>query len=155
MQTFLTIFSGVIIFVVGQITVKMVIEPVQEMKKTIEKIKTEVHRNSFEIHNCSVIGESSKKETIDILRNLSAELIAHIELVSFYKISSSIFNLPDKIKITNAFQNLISIANLMNIPTHTKTADHAYELILKNIEELKINLNISLVTGYEMESKKN
>ena len=38
MQVFLTIFSGVFVFVIGQIFLKLVIEPVQVLKTTISKV---------------------------------------------------------------------------------------------------------------------
>lgn len=150
---FLTIVTGVTIFVTGQILVKMFIEPVQEMKKTIAKIKMELHRCSFQIFHSSVIETSEKKETIYILRSLSAELVAHIELVSCYKITSKLFNLPNKTKVIDASKNLIAITNWVVIPEHTQTGEKAFDYILKNIEELKNNLNIYLETGYEHETK--
>lgn len=141
---FLTIFSGVTIYVLGQIIVKMFIEPVQEMKKTIARIKMDTHRYSHIIVNSSVIEESDKKETSEILRNLSAELIAHIELIPRYKNTAKLFGLPGQKKVTDASVNLIALSNWINYPDNTHLGQRKIGYILDNFQKLQENLNFQV-----------
>lgn len=38
MSVFITVFSGVLVFVIGQIVVKLIIEPINDFKKERSKI---------------------------------------------------------------------------------------------------------------------
>lgn len=149
MQIFLTIFSGAAVFVLGQIMLKMIIEPAQELKKTIARVKMEIHRLNFEIHNFTVIDTNSKVETINTLKNLSAELLANNELILCYWIASRIFKIPNKKRINEASLNLIHIINAMSLPPESQTAQILVDKIPHYIDQIKENLNFLLITGYE------
>lgn len=137
---FATIFSGVTVFVLGQIFVKMFIEPVQEIKKTIAKIRMDIHRYGHIIHNYNNIDENIRNETSAILRNLSAELIAHLELIPFFSFASKIFKFPKPENIKKASINLIALSNWMLYPNNTNKGKDKYGYILENYQNLHDNL---------------
>ena len=63
MDVFLTIISGVSVYVAGQLISKLVIEPVHEMKKTIGKISHSLIENGQVIANPGLIGKEREEET--------------------------------------------------------------------------------------------
>lgn len=139
--TFSTIISGFLIFVAGQIFLKMFLEPIQEMKKTIAKIRIYSHRYNYIMQNIDVFEESIKKEISDILSTLSAELVAHGEMIPFHRHIAKYSGLPACDKSTSASKNLIALSNWMQYP---KAAERKYGYIIENIQQLQDNLGFKI-----------
>lgn len=74
----LTIIGGVLVFVAGQLVVKFVIEPIQELKKTLADI-----HDSLVFHARPILSSFGKEDwdntAQDILRKLSCDLSSRIE----------------------------------------------------------------------------
>ena len=108
---FLTVLSGVITFVIGQLIVKLVIDPVQEMKKTIGQISHSMIEDANVIANPGVPSEEVMKETSKRLRQLSSQLQAHLYLVPQYQKAAKIFGLPSIKKVLAASNSLLMLSN--------------------------------------------
>ena len=102
MTIFITIFSGVITFVIGQIIVKLLIDPVQEMKKTIGQISYTFLERANVISNPGVPRKEIMDETSELLRRLSSQIHAHIQIIPFYDKIFKVFGLPSKSKLYKA-----------------------------------------------------
>lgn len=96
---FLTVLSGVITFVVGQLAVKLILDPVPDLKKTIGQISHALIERANVIANPDVSTREEKDETSLLLRKLSASLHAHLYLVPAYVWICRLFRLPSKEKL--------------------------------------------------------
>lgn len=142
MSVFITIISGVAVFVLGQVFLKLVIEPVQEAKRTISKIRIELFRNAHLIHNADKLKKEQKSTLFESFRLLAAELVAATEVIPFYNKFSNLFSLPTQENMKNASKNLVALSNWINVQ-HDKQLGH----ILKNNQELADNLGFVLEQG--------
>jgi hypothetical protein len=71
-----TILSGVLVFVAGQVILRLFIEPIQQFKKTMADISHTSVRYAHAIHNPDLITPESRSEVFDKLRQLSGQLYA-------------------------------------------------------------------------------
>lgn len=111
---FTAIVSGVSVFVIGQIILKLVIEPIQQLKKTMADISHTFIRYAYAIHNNKdAIPEGSHDEVFDKLRQLSGQLYGDIALIPGYQFLRILFCLPKKENIYESAKSLIGIANNM------------------------------------------
>src|SRR5436309_3218258 len=99
---FLTVLSGVITYVIGQLILKLLIEPVHEMKKIVGQIAHSLTEHANVIHNPGVPSEDVMKTTSQHLRKLSAQLEAQLYLVPMYPVSAFVFRLPSKQEVLSA-----------------------------------------------------
>lgn len=139
---FLTVMSGVITYVVGQLVMKLVVEPVHEMKKTIGLISHSLVEHADVIHNPGVPSEEIIRSTSKHLRNLSSQLHGHLYLVPFYKFTAKIFFLPSQEKILSASNALMGLSNSV-----FRASDRIYEHNVKRIEKICDSLCIYLADG--------
>ena len=89
-----TILGGVFVFVLGQIFLKSVIEPVQDLRKVISEVIFSFVNDLATIHNAHIV---SKDEALSAGRNLErlgASLLANQQLIPFYCIVRRLYGLP-------------------------------------------------------------
>jgi hypothetical protein len=134
---FWTVLSGVITYVLGQLVVKLVIDPVQEMKRTIGQIAHALIDRANVIHNpgvppVEVISEASRQ-----LRALSSQLQSHLYLVPSYEVTSRAFRLPTKQNILRASGLLLGLSNSLHSAT-----EKVYESNTKRVESIHDLLGI-------------
>jgi hypothetical protein len=134
---FLTVFSGVAVYVLGQLAVKLIIEPVNDTKKTIATISHALINFAKVIHNPGVPLRDKIDEASGTLRNLSAQLHSHLFLVPRYQIVARVFGLPSRNNMLIASKNLIGLSNSL----HTAT-DRIYEQNAKRYERVCDSLKI-------------
>jgi hypothetical protein len=111
LTVFLTVLSGVLTYVAGQLVLKIVIEPVHELRRTIGDVSHSL------IERAHIIGNPGypPAEQIDAasgeLRKHSARLHAHLYLVPLYDWTAKAFRLPSRAAILEASGNLIGLSN--------------------------------------------
>lgn len=137
MTVFLTIFVGVVTFVLGQLALKLLIEPVQEFKKTIADVALSLNEYSNIYANPGVAGVEVEKKASEELRKLSSRLNVQIYLVPFYNITAKVFRLPSKKQAVDAVENLIALSNSV-----FKSPDDLVLTNLKRAEDIRIKLEI-------------
>ena len=108
---FFTVLSGVITFVLGQVVVKLVLDPVQEMKRTIAQISHALIERANVIANPGVPAKEIMDDASQLLRKLSSQLHAQLYLVPRYTVTSRIFYLPSKERVLIASGALIGLSN--------------------------------------------
>lgn len=110
MEFSLTIISAVMIFVLGQISLKLIIEPIQELKKEISEILNAMVFYADRISNPNdVIDEVSK-----ILRKHASNLEAKSSIIPFYRIFEIFRVLPTKQNISEAKSHLVGLSNSLS-----------------------------------------
>ncbi len=135
---FLTVLSGVLVFVVGQVFLKLVIEPVHQLKKTMAEISHTFIRYAYVIHNPDVVTPELRDEVFDKLRQLSGQLYSDMALIPLYGLFGKVFFLPGRSKVYKSATNLIAVANWMCSKNNYKQFDH----IIKNIQDACDNLGL-------------
>lgn len=111
LTVFLTVVTGFFTYVLGQLASKLVIEPAQDMKKTIGRIAHALIEHANVVGNPGIGTEESMRETSKYLRHLSSELQSHLYLVPLYSMSARIFTLPSRERVLEASRNLIGLSN--------------------------------------------
>ena len=120
---FYIILAGVIIYVAGQIIVKIVIDPVQELKRVIADIAFKLIHYSHVYRIApsgdeEASGEEAQKnidpekleQAADEYRKLASMLNAGYRLVPFYTIAKLLFFLPKEADIIDARNELIEMS---------------------------------------------
>jgi hypothetical protein len=118
---FYIILAGVIVYVLGQIVVKIVIDPVQELKRVIADIAFKLihYSHVFKLSSAEdASGEAAKKtinrerleQTAEEYRQLASMLNAAFRLVPFYSFTRLAFFLPGEADIIDARNDLIEMS---------------------------------------------
>ena len=134
---FVTVLSGVITFVIGQLIVKLLLDPVQDMKKTIGQISHTLVERANVIANPGVSPKDIEDETSNSLRKLSSQLHAHLYLVPAYGVTSKVFCLPSKEKLKVASSALIGLSNSIG-----RVRETIYKTNAKRVEQVCDSLGI-------------
>lgn len=122
MSVFLTIFSGVAVFVIGQVVLKLFIDPIQDFKKVIGEISNCLINNAGNYFEPEKLGEEKQGEVAQELLRLSAKLNAQMSIIPLYSKLSRIYSCPSTDDVVVASKNLIEISNAMrsNCPHNGK-----------------------------------
>ncbi|MBS0424331.1 MAG: hypothetical protein JSR71_07895 [Proteobacteria bacterium] len=136
---FITVLSGVLTFVLGQLAVKLVLDPVQELKRTIGQISHALVEHAWVIANPSVPPKETMNETSLLLRKLSSQLHAHLYLVPCYRVTVWLFRLPSQDKLLAAARALIGLSNSLY-----RVDNQVYKFNAKRIERISDSLGIYL-----------
>lgn len=139
LTVFLTIFTGVVTFVLGQVIVKLFIDPVQEMKRTIGQISNSLTEYANVIQNPGVPKEEMIDNAALHLRKLSSQLESHLYLVPVYKLTSKVFYLPSKKSVLKATRALMGLSNSVHHAT-----DGIYKQNAKRVAMVYDSLEIYL-----------
>jgi hypothetical protein len=118
---FYIILAGVIIYVLGEIIVKIVIDPVQELKRVIADIAFKLihYSHVFKLSTAADTSEEASEKTIDRekleqaadeYRKLASMLNAGFRLVPFYAFARVLFFLPREADIIDARNELIEMS---------------------------------------------
>ncbi len=110
-SVFETILAGVTVFVAGQILLKLIIDPIQELKRTIGRISHALNFYASVYSNPGVGTAESEKEAQKKLRSLSAQLAAEVRVIPVYSFVGGLFFLPSHANILGARKNLIGLSN--------------------------------------------
>ena len=111
MTVFLTILAGVITFVIGQIVIKLLVDPVHQLKLEIAEISHALIMYANIYANPNTATKEKEIEVSDILRALSSNLNGKAYLVPFYGYVQKSFGLPEKENIYTAAKSLIGLSN--------------------------------------------
>ena len=133
----LTVIGGVLIFVIGQIISKFVLEPLQELKKLLGKTSYSLVYFAREIHT-PVEGDTDKcKIASDEFRKLSSSINSSVESIPFYDCWSRLSNgfIPSRHAISEAASALIGISN--SVFEKDRSKNQSREATIKKILSTK------------------
>ena len=119
MEIFLTVISGVLVFVFGQIINTFYLQPLNKQKETVGKISDAIifYANLYTSPIIKTDSNFDRKEerqkAHEIFRNLAAELISRTQQIPSYQVFSFLRIVPTKKVIVEARKNLIGLSNGM------------------------------------------
>ena len=117
MTIFLTIIAGVATFVLGQIALKLFIDPVQDFKRVIADISHTLIEDAQVIWNPGLLGKEKEDEVSEKLRTLSSRLNGQMYLIPKYEWTSKLFGLPSREIVSDAAGHLIGLSNSLHKST--------------------------------------
>ena len=115
MQVFLTVFSGVLVFVLGQIFLKLVIDPVHQLKRIISDISFALIQYANVWRSPGLPYEEDKEliKASGEFHKLASLLNASRYLIPIYNQTRIIFFLPKGEELDSAGRSLIALSNLL------------------------------------------
>lgn len=139
MEFISVVLAGVLIFVLGQLILKVFIEPVQQFKKTMAEIAHTSVRYSYAIHGADSLPEELRDEVSDKLRHLSGQLYADMELIPLfpYPVLRWIFQLPHRAQVYKTAQNLIAVGSWMR-----SSSQHKFDNVVGEMQDACDNLGL-------------
>lgn len=136
---FFTVFSGVITYIVGQLILKLWLEPIHDMKKTIGQISYSLIESANVIGNPGVPSQEIMSETSKNLRKLASQLQSHLYLVPIYALTAIIFKIPRRNEVLMASKALIGLSNSV-----FSVSENTYESNAKRVATVCDSLSIYL-----------
>jgi len=134
-----TIFGGVILFVIGQLLSKFLIEPIQELKKAIGEVRFNLAYYAPIIHTpISRSKERSDNAYVAIMRN-SCDLLTKADAIPFYEYLPRQCVLPIK-HIDRAAVDLRALTTYL-YETDAKAFSHIEE-INRRVESIERHLQL-------------
>lgn len=109
-QVFYTVVSGTLVFVLGQILQRFILEPIQGYKKTVGKIDNKLKFYSNILTNTGFNDDLLAKVT-DIIRNLSCEIEADYKQIPLNWLLSKLKVVESKKDLAKVTQGLIFLSN--------------------------------------------
>ena len=104
-----TVTTGYLVFVLGQITISFLINPINDHKKVIGKIQDAViyYANVFS----PMMNKATQAEAREKFRKLATQLVSTARVIPCYEFTSHIFSLPTLKNLESAHHSLVGLAN--------------------------------------------
>lgn len=96
-----TVIAGVVVFLVGQLVLKCVIEPVQKLKTTIARVS-----NLLLLYQSKLTNASCEEAIAEDMKRLSAEIISDSYYILCFPLSRLVFGLPSRVALLEAGREL-------------------------------------------------
>ncbi|MGE6246019.1 hypothetical protein ACQKCF_08475 [Psychrobacter proteolyticus] len=128
---FLTIIAGVTIFVVSQFILKLILEPIVELKETLGEVSS-----LFLREQSSFINNNVNKDVQNEVIRLSSMILAKKQAILLYSIFARILRMPSESNLIEGCRslNLISYLVIKNSSNALQRKSHTREIY----EEMKL-----------------
>lgn len=137
MEVFFTIMAGVLVFVLSQLILKLVLEPLQELKKEIQITYSDCSFYGNIPVNLGSVSDELIREASQVFRRRSTCLRSKYHLVPFLDIFAKCHIVPSKHKLSEASSRLMGVSNLCATGSQSENNSQNYGW-LKEIEELLV-----------------
>ena len=148
MSVFITVFSGVLVFVIGQIVVKLIIEPINDFKKERSKIIYDLVFYANKLANPKGPDDLEMVEVCKVMRQHSSMLHSATHLIPCYQYLAFIFGLPKIKDINEATTKLIYLSNGYAGVLKNQAILNAYAM-----QEVKIALGVPIPQSEMLDPK--
>jgi len=137
-----TIFGGVIVYVIGQLLSKFLIEPTHELKKTIGEVRFNLAFHAPTIHTPIARDTERSQKAYEALMKSSCDLLARVNAIPFYGTLSKNSQgfLPSRQAIMDAAVQLCGLSTYVH-ETDAKAYD-SLETISKRVIRIEENLGL-------------
>lgn len=115
-----TIVGGVVIFVIGQLSVRFVIDPIHDLKHVLTEIQFALIYHAQALHTPAAGDEKRCDEAAKVIRRLAADLRARVQSIPIYGSLSRIWRLPDRSSCRKAVSQLIGLSNSLHEADRSK-----------------------------------
>ena len=127
---FLTIFAGVMVFVLGQFFIRLILDPIVSLKESLGEVS-----HLFLLHQAKITNGIGSTELQDQVIMSSATLLAKKQAIPCYKLFGYIFGLPSE-------KNIIDGCGYLNLISSMLDAKYAGSYIGKSPHAITINRNM-------------
>jgi hypothetical protein len=137
-----TIFGGLLVYVIGQLLSKFLIEPTQELKKAIGEVRFNLAFHGSVIHTPASRTEDRSQKAKDALMKSSCDLLARVNAIPFYYgvAKLSLGFLPSKEAVLDS---AIQLRGLSTYVSETgANANSSIEVIQKRVARIEQNLGL-------------
>lgn len=144
-DVFITVFSGVLVFIMSQFLLRLVLEPIIKYKKTIAKIDNKLKFYSNIICNPSLAKGglfNDYFEAKNVLRELSCELESNYKTIPFKLVLIFMNLILSRENISDAATDLIWLSNTVGQQDETGTINIPI-LSSEKMETIRGNLKIT------------
>lgn len=107
----LTVISGVLVFVIGRFLVRFIVEPLNRMKEIQEKITEDLIFYSHWTANPSTLTDDEKEELQEEMRRNASMLRSRMTSVPFYSFLAFLQLAPHPYSVREAALNLVGLSN--------------------------------------------
>jgi hypothetical protein len=106
---FYTVLTGYLVYIFGQFTINLILDPIKRQKEAIGEIQDAVtyYANVFS----PMIKKSIQNEATERFRKLASHLVSNTRVIPFYYALRHIFGLPSLNNINRAYHCLIGLSN--------------------------------------------
>lgn len=132
-----TIFGSVLVFVIGQLLVKFLIEPTQELKKVVGEVRFNLAFHAPTIHTPVARNKDRSDKAYEALMKSSCDLLAKVNAIPYYCRLSSLSRgfLPPKQAVVDASVQLRGLSTYVH-ETDAKAND-SLEIIAKRVVKIE------------------
>jgi hypothetical protein len=135
MEIFITIIAGVLVFILSQFFLKLVLEPLQELRKEIQLAYSDCSFYSNIAVNLGSVNDEYIKEASTVFRQRSTILRSKYHLVPFLNLFAKFNITPTKHNLSEASSRLMGLSNLCITMSQSKN-NFQNNQWLNEIEEL-------------------
>jgi hypothetical protein len=107
----LTVCSGVLVLVAGQIVIRFLLDPLTELRKLLGEVSDSLTYYAHVYSNPGVAGEDVLAEAKRVLRQRASQLWAKALSLPLYAVFSFLHLVPSRKSISEASANLIGLSN--------------------------------------------
>lgn len=143
-SVFITVTSGVLIFIIGQIILKLILDPAVKLKETIGNVSALFLREQNKITNLS-----ASDETLHKMKELASSLMAQKQAIPLYTATRFIAQLPPEKCVENACGQLNQISGLAGESCSKALQGNNGEVQVINAMDLlgkNLNTKVSYIT---------
>ena len=130
---FLTIFAGVMVFVLGQFFIRLILDPIVSLKESLGEVS-----HLFLLQQAKITNGIGSSELQNQVIMSSATLLAKKQAIPCYKIFGYIFGLPSE-------QNIIDGCGYLNLISSMLDAKYAESYLGKSPHAITINQNMKKI----------
>lgn len=136
---FETVVAGVSVYVLGQIVIKFIIEPILEFRSLLGKVT-----QFFLRHQTEILSADGSVSTQNELFVLASELLQKRQSIIWYSSLSFLYGLPSSDKVLNAAKSMNQIGNRVR----TGKEDRADEQVIIYDEMQRIEGGLGINVSY-------
>jgi len=134
---FETIIAGVSVYVLGQIIIKFIVEPILEFRSLLGRVTQFFLRNQGEM--ISAEGSESTRNEVFML---ASELLQKRQSIIWYSRLSVIYGLPSSNKVLNAARSMNQIGN--RVRTGKEERGNEQSIIYEEMQKIEGYLGINV-----------
>ncbi|GAB6906014.1 conserved hypothetical protein [Desulfosarcina cetonica] len=134
---FLTILSGVAVFILGQFILKLVLEPIVSLKTVFGEISALFLREQAKITNANCSQEIQNE-----IKRLSASILANKQSIPYYGFFAFILRMPNEEELLKSCGslNIISYQVIKDDKGAAESASKIYDEMKKVSKNLRITI---------------
>lgn len=114
MNVTVTVISGVLVFVLSQMAMRFIIDPIFEQRRTMGEVAYSVVFYSNVCSNPGLAEFDRMKEVSHALRKASSDLQAKTAIIPLYQLWQTLRWVPDRVKVRRISSNLIGLSNTIH-----------------------------------------